>query len=117
MQEMSYTQTGDYLIPDIRLKEESGELLGKYGRMRRTYLKEHREILYNRMLMNGTLYQHLLQIEQTAQERLQTLMQQGMRKENLNEQMKAQNPLRWTGLMNSLKAQAEEIILKEIIFS
>lgn len=91
--------------------------MGKYGRMRRTYLKEYREILYNKMLMNGTLYQHLLQTEKTAQERLQTLMKQGMRKENLNEQMKAQNPLRWTGLMNSLKAQAEEIILKEIIFS
>lgn len=117
MQEMSYTQVGDYQVPSINLREESQEALGKYGRMRQTYLQENREILYNRMLMNGTLHQHLIEVEQIAQERLQTLMQQGINKEKLTEQLKAQDPLRWTGLMNSLKAQAEEIIQKEILYS
>lgn len=117
MQEIQYTQGGDYLIPQLHLEQQSEEPLSRYARIRQTYLREHRETLYNHLLMSGKLYQHLKETDQSAQERLQTLMAQGMKQEGLTEAMKAQDPTRWMGLMNSLKAQAEEVILREIIYS
>ena len=117
MSELQYQREGDYQIPALSLPEQMAPPLGKYGRMRQSYLKEHREILYNQLLVNGQLYKHLAQTDQSAQERHFTLMQQGMKKEGLTETLKAKDPLRWTGLMNSLKAQAEEVILQELITS
>lgn len=117
MSELQYQREGDYQIPALSLPEQMNPPLGKYGRMRQSYLKEHREILYNQLLVNGQLYKHLAQTDRSAQERLLILMQQGMKKEGLTETLKAKDPLRWTGLMNSLKAQAEEVILQELIAS
>ena len=101
MTELTYTQSGDYLIPDLSLNETE-QPIGKYGRMRKAYLQEHRPVLWNNLILSEKLYPHLLEIEQAAQSRLEQMMP---------ELMKA------AGVTESLKAQAEEIILTELIYS
>ena len=115
--ELTYTQAGDYLFPNVGLPEQPDRDLGKYGRMRRTYLKEHRPGLFNRMTLNGTLFSHLLEIEDTANSRLEAMMPQLARAAGATEQLKATDQMKWVGLMNSCKAQAEEIILSELVYS
>lgn len=114
---MNYIQNGDYLIPDLKLSEQQSKPLGKYGRMRKAYLKEHRPILYNQLLMSEKLYPHLLEIDETAQSRLEQLMPQLTKDAGATEQLKASDPMRWVGLMNTCKAQAEEILMAELIHS
>ena len=117
MSELTYTKSGDYLIPDLTLTEQPETNLGKYGRMRKTYLKEHRPILWNRMILSETLYPHLREIDETANRRLEQMIPELMKSAGVTESLKAEDPMKWTGLMNSLKAQAEEIILKELVFN
>ena len=112
---LTYTQNGDYLIPDLRLSEQLSKPLGKYGRMRKAYLKTHRPILYNQLLMQEKLYPHLIEIEETAQQRLEQMMPQLAKASGATEQLKARDMMQWVGLMNSCKAQAEEILLAELI--
>jgi len=114
---LTYTRSGDYLIPDLSLSKQPEKPLGKYGRMRKAYLKEHRPILYNHLLMSEKLYPHLLEIDETAQSRLEQMMPQLAKEAGATEQLKASDPMRWVGLMNSCKAQAEEILLTELINS
>ena len=113
---LTYQKNGDYEIPNLRLQEMS-QPLGKYGRMRKKYLQEHRPVLWNQMILSETLYPHLLEIEQTAQRRLDTMLQQMAKAAGVTEELKASDPLKWAGLMNNLKAQAEEILMKELIFA
>ena len=113
---LQYTQNGDYLIPDIELNQPQTPL-GKYGRMRKTYLKENRPVLYNHLLLNGKLYLHLTEIEQAAKRRLEQMMPQLAKDAGATEDLKARDPMRWAGLMNTCKAQAEEVILNELIYS
>ena len=115
MNELTYRQVGDYLIPDLAIKQE-GQPLGKYGRMRETYLKEHRPILWTQRLLNGTLYPHLQEIDETAKRRMAQMLPELAKRSGVTETLKAQNPLSWVGMMNNLKAQTEEIILNELIF-
>ena len=117
MTEMTYTKNGDYLIPDLKLSEVPETSLGKYGRMRKKYLKEHRPILWNNMILSETLYPHLLEIEQTAQNRLEQMMPKLAQAAGATESLKASDPMKWVGLMNNCKAQAEEIILRELVFN
>ena len=114
---LTYTMNGDYQIPDLKLSEQPEKPLGKYGRMRKAYLKEHRPILYNQLLMSEKLYPHLLEIDETAQSRLEQLMPQLTKDAGATEQLKASDPMRWVGLMNTCKAQAEEILMAELIHS
>ena len=114
---MNYIQNGDYLIPDLKLSQQPEKPLGKYGRMRKAYLKEHRPILYNQLLMSEKLYPHLLEIDETAQSRLEQMMPQLAAAAGATEQLKANDPMRWVGLMNTCKAQAEEILMTELIHS
>ena len=107
MKELTYTRVGDYYIPDLKLKEPD-KPIGKYGRMRQRYLKEHRRALYNSLLLTEKLYPHLLEIDEAANERMDILMPQ---------LMKAADQMKWVGLANALKAQAEEIIMSELIYS
>ena len=111
---LSYTQTGDYLLPNLTLHQPKNPL-GKYGRLRRTCLKEHRPVLYNTMLLNGSLYPHLMEVEQTAESRMQQMMNELLKANPAPD--KAQNQLMWVQHMNSLKAQAEELVLTELIYS
>ena len=114
---LTYIQNGDYLIPDLSLSEQPEKPLGKYGRMRKAYLKEHRPILYNQLLMSEKLYPHLREIDETAQSRLEQMMPQLAKDAGATEQLKASDPMRWVGLMNTCKAQAEEILMAELIHS
>ena len=115
MTNLNYTKTGDYSIPNLKLSETSE--IGKYGRMRKKYLKEHRPIFYNRLLLSEKLYPHLAEIDQTANQRLGQLMDELKRSSGVDETMKAANPMLWVQTMNTLKSQAEETILSELIYS
>ena len=116
MNEITYKQNGDYLIPELSLPEQT-ESIGKYGRMRKNHLKEHRPVLFNSLLLSGKLYPHLLEIEQTAQSRLELMMPELAKAAGVTEALKASDPMKWVGLMNNCKAQAEEMILSELIYA
>ena len=111
---LNYTQTGDYLLPNLTLHQPKTPL-GKYGRLRRTYLKEHRPVLYNTMLLSGTLHPHLLEVEQTAESRMQQTMQELLKQNPAPD--KEQHQMGWVQHMNSLKAQAEELVMTELIYN
>ena len=117
MIEMSYQQNRDYLIPNITIGVRVATPLGKYGRMRKTYLREHRPVLYNRLVLNGSLNAHLAEIDHAAQTRIDEMISKLTVANGVTEELKATNPMGWVGLMNSLKAQAEEVILTELVFS
>ena len=114
---LTYTMNGDYQIPDLKLTEQPEKPLGKYGRMRKAYLKDHRPLIYNQLLLTEKLYPHLLEIDETAQSRLEQMMPQLAKDAGATEQLKASDPMRWVGLMNTCKAQAEEILMAELIHS
>ena len=106
----------DYEIPAIGLSEAATENLGKYGRMRKQYLQAHKQELYNSLLLSGTLHTHLLEIDHTARKRLELMMPEMAKVAGATEDLKARDPLRWAGLMNTCKAQVEEVILSELIW-
>lgn len=114
---LTYLRSGDYNIPNLTLTDSTSRPLGKYGRMRKTYLKEHRPILYSQLLLSEQLYPHLLEIQDTANQRLELLMPQLMQEAGVTEELKARDPMTWVGLANNCKAQAEEMILAELINS
>ena len=114
---LTYTQNGDYLIPDLSLTEQESRPLGKYGRIRKKYLEEHRPILWNQMILNETLFPHLREIEETANRRLEQMMPNLLKAAGVTEDLEARDPLTWVGLMNDCKAQAEEVILRELIYN
>ena len=119
MTELTYTKNGDYLIPDLTLGEATEEArpLGKYGRLRRSYLQERRPGLYSRLALSGKLFPHLREIDETANRRLTQMMPELMSLNGVTESLKETDPMKWTGLMNNLKVQAEEAILAELIYN
>lgn len=106
----------NYEIPAVGLSEAATENLGKYGRMRKQYLQGHKPGLYNSLLLSGTLHTHLLEIDQTVCKRLELMMPEMAKAAGATEDLKARDPMRWVGLMNTCKAQVEEIILNELIW-
>lgn len=114
---LTYTRSGDYLIPDLKLSETPETSLGKYGRMRKKYLQENRPGLYSRLLLSEKLQAHLLEIEQAARNRLEQMLPALAQEAGATESLKTSDPMKWVGLMNTCKAQAEEIILSELIYS
>ena len=117
MNELTYTRSGDYWIPDLSLSQQETQPLGKYGRMRKVYLQEHRPVLWNSLILSEKLYPHLREIDETANSRLEQMMPGLMQSAGVTEALKASDPMKWVGLMNSLKAQAEEVILTELIYA
>ena len=111
---LNYTKIGDYQLPNLTLSQPKTPL-GKYGRMRRNYLKQHHPVLYNSMLLNGTLYPHLMELEQTAESQMQQTMVQLLTQNPSPD--KERNQMAWVQHMNSLKAQAEELVMMELIYS
>ena len=114
---LTYSRCGDYDIPNLTLTETENKPLGKYGRMRKSYLKEHCPILWNNMILSEKLYPHLREIDEAANARLEQLMPELMKRSGVTESLKASDPMKWTGLMNTLKAQAEETIFAELIYN
>ena len=117
MMELNYTKNGEYLIPDIQLSVQEQKPLGKYGRMRRAFLQENNTLLYNHLILTEKLYPHLLEIDETAQNRLEQMIPQLAKEAGATEELKASDPMKWVGLMNTCKAQAEEILMAELINS
>ena len=112
---MSYTLHGDYYLPDLVLREEE-PTYGKYGMLRKQFLKEYRSARYQYMLLTGKLNEHLNQIDQEVREQVETLMEQMTEKQGVTEELKAQDQMKWVRLMNNIKASAEEIILKNMVY-
>ena len=117
MSSLTYSQNGDYLIPNLVLDPAPAQPLGKYGRMRQAYLKTHRRLIYNQMLLSGSLFPHLQEVDKTAHQRLEQMMPQLAKDAGATEELKARDPMQWVGLMNTCKAQAEEILMAELINS
>ena len=117
MSELRYVWCGDYLIPDLTLNVKDYLPLGKYGRMRERYLREHRSLLYSTMLLGGRLDDHLHEIDVAAQRRMDQLTRQMAETAGITEELKARDPMLWVGEMNAIKAQAEETIFEELIYS
>ena len=111
---MSYTLHGDYYLPDLVLNEAE-PTYGKYGMLRKQFLKEHRSARYQYMLLTGKLNEHLNQIDQEVREQVETLMEQMIEKQGVTEELKAQDQMKWVRLMNNIKASAEEIVLKNLV--
>ncbi|OCN02269.1 TnpV protein [Clostridium sp. W14A] len=115
MAELTYSRNGNYYIPDLTITKQPDKPIGKYGRMRKRYLKKYRPSLYSSLILSEKLYPHLLEIDETANRRLEIIMPELMKSAGVTEQLKASDPMKWVGLMNALKVQVEEIILSELI--
>ena len=114
---IEYHLEGDYYIPNLTIPKQEKIILNKYGRMRLNYLKEHKKTEYSIMLVDGILNKHLKEIQETAQDRVEQIINQLKEKSNLTEDMKNTDMLYWVGMMNNFKNEAEEIVYKEIIYS
>ena len=114
--EIEYTKVGDYFMPNLVLEKEEKIILNKYGRMRLKFLKENRKEEYTIMFMNGTLNKHLKEIQETAQDRVDFIIEQLKEQNSLTEEMKNTDQLYWVSMMNNFKNVAEEIILNELIY-
>lgn len=111
----AYIQNEDCLIPKMKLSEPESRPIGKYGRMRADYLKEYRPALWKELMLSEKLYRHLREIDETAYARLEIMLPRLMKSAGVTEELKRNDPLKWAGLMNTLKAQAEEVIFHELI--
>ena len=119
MAELAYKKMGDYQIPDLMMDGEDGmeEMpLGKYGRMRQTFLQERHKGRYTSMLLTGRLEAHLREIDQQAQEQADLIIAEMMKQGGVNEELKDRDQMAWLQAVNSFTAQAEEIVLREIVY-
>ena len=117
MTAITYSKQGDYWLPNLLPPQQPTVPLGKYASMRSRYLKENQKITYMNLMTSGRLNQHLQEIEQTARTRIEQMVSQMAQTEGLTEELKATDPMKWVGLMNNLKASAEEQILAELIYA
>lgn len=113
----TYRQVGDYFIPNLVLPDTGNYQIGKYGRMRRSYLKEHHPILYNNYLLEGTLFKHLAEIDQDCNERMEIVVSAMEKQEGVTEALKAADQMEWVRRINSIRNRAEEIILTELVYA
>ncbi len=111
-----YTLRGDYYFPDIAVPDEQRDS-GRYGRMRKAYLENHRPGMYERLILSGNLYDHLAETDQICRDRMERMIGRMAEAEGVNEQLKASDQLGWVSRMNSIHQRAEEIILDELVFA
>ena len=112
-----YTLHGDYYLPDLGFPEKASAPLGRYGRMRKAYIEEHRPGLYERLLLSGKLYEHLEKIDTCCAERMDRMIRRMADAKGITEELKAMDQLAWVGRMNSIRQRAEEIVLEEIVYA
>lgn len=115
--EITYTQQGDYLLPDLILPEQPKVEIGIWGRRHEQYIKKYHKILYFNLLTSGTLAAYLADIDREATEMYDRLVQQFANQETIPEQLKSENPMLWVGRMNNICNRATEIVNKELIYS
>lgn len=113
----TYRKEGDYLIPNLTLTDTGNYQLGKYGRMRRTYLKEHRKVLYTNLVTEGTLFKHLAEIDQSCNKRMEIIVSAMAKQEGVTESLKAADQMEWVRRMNNIRSRAEEIVLTELVYA
>lgn len=113
---LTYHKKGDYLYPDLLPPEKENRPLGKYGRIRRSYLKEHKPIVYTNLLTTGELDKYLHEVDQEASEQVELLIKQIAKKQGITEIVKASNQMEWVERMYNIKNCAEEIVCSELIF-
>lgn len=113
---ITYHREGDYLVPDLYWPKQPSKSIGKYGRLRLNYLKEHKRGLYTELLISATLKQHLIDIDETANDKVNFLIKQFAETESINEELKEHHHMEWVQAMNNIKIKAEEIVFNEIIY-
>ena len=113
---IEYIRKGDYYIPNLVMPHRKNIKIGKYGRIRARFLKENKKAEYSIMLIDNTLQGHLIEVDRTANERYNLLMKQFAERENITEELKANNQMEWVKMMNNIKNSVEEIILQELIY-
>ncbi len=113
----TYRREGDFLIPNLVLPDTGDYQIGKYGRMRRRYLKEHRRVLYTNLLTSGNLRCHLAEIDQACNERMESIVSAMAKQEGVTEALKAADQMEWVRRMNSIRNRAEEIVLTELVYA
>ena len=113
----TYTRVGDVLIPNLSIGEEEQRPIGKYGRVRKRYLKEKHPVIFSELLLSGKLYPHLLEIDDACEGRMELLVLQMAKREGVTEVLKAADQMEWVRRMNSIRNCAEEIVLRELIYS
>ena len=114
----TYRQKGDYLLPNLSLPPDAEAYQsGKYGRMRRQYLKEHRRALYTCMMAEGTFWKHLAEIDRSCNARLEIIETAMMKQEGVTEALKASDQMEWVRRRNSIRNRAEEVILTELVYA
>ena len=112
----TYTRVRDYLLPNLMIEEPEQRPIGKYGRMRKRYLNEHRPVLYSNLLTTGKLYRHLAEIDEACDERMDFLTRRMAKQEGVTEALKAADQMEWVRRMNNIQNCAEEIVLQELVF-
>ena len=112
----TYRQVGNYFIPNLVSQDDSNYQIDKYGRMRRSYLKKYRKILYNNYVLEGTLFKHLAEIDQACNERIENIVSAMAKQEGVTEALKAADQIEWVRRMNSIRNRAEEIVLHELVY-
>ena len=115
--EVTYSQVGEYLIPNLVMDEQPEGEIGVFGRMRKEFLKKHRKGTYNGLLLKGTLTQHLIEINEQAQDMMESLTKQMAKTEGVTEQLKRTNQMAWVQQMNNIRNRASEIVRTELIYS
>ena len=113
----TYRREGDYLIPNLELPDTEHDQIGKYGRLRQNYRREHQPNLYNAMLLNGTLNRYLAETDKICSERMERIIAQMAEHEGVTEILKASAQLEWVGRMNNIRNRAEEIVLTEVVYA
>ena len=113
---IQYHKSGGYYLPNLVLEDTEVQSIGKYGRMRKCYLKEHRPVLYSNLFLSGTLFQHLVEIDEACVERVELLIRQMAEQEGVTEALKAADQLEWVRRMNSIQNRVEEIVLHELVY-
>ena len=113
---IQYYKSGDYYLPNLKLQAPELSSIGKYGRMRKQYLQEHRPILFSDLLLSEKLYPHLSEIDRVCVERMDLLTRQMADREGVTEALKATDQFEWVRRMNSIQNRAEEIVLNELIY-
>ena len=117
MTQITYTKQGDYWLPNLLPPQEPQIPLGKYALMRRRFLQQSRKVTYTNLLTTGQLHTHLMEIEQTARSRVESIVSQMAQAEGVTEELKATDQMKWVGLMNNFRSAAEEQILQELIYA
>ena len=111
----TYTRVGDVLLPDLTIGEAEQRPIGKYGRMRKRYLKEHHPVIFSELLLSGKLYPHLLEIDEACEGRVELLVFQMAKREGVTEALKATDQMEWVARMNSIRSRADKIVLNDLV--